>query len=138
MKIKTPAALEVEQVSGLQSMTLHLFTNDLSLADDGSFTSTDFDEASTAHGYAAAELDSTDWVVSSTGLTTGGYPIAKATQARVDFEFTHTTQIDVYGWYTLSTGGDAMWAEKLAPAASLLSGAGTISINPIDNHLADR
>ena len=130
MKKITSHGLEIVAQDGLaaRNMTLHLYTNDVTPGNDGMWTSTNFTEASTADGYAAATLESTDWAFST--ADSGGYPTIEATQDQVDFVFSSTGAITVYGWYTMSTAASAVWAERLSPTASLPTGSGTISINP--------
>ena len=130
MKKITSHGLEIIATDGLpnRNMTLHLYTNDVTPANDGMFTSTTFTEASTEDGYAEATLESTAWAFST--ADSGGYPTYEATQAQVDFVFDSTSEINVYGWYTLSTDDNVVWAERLSPTANLPSGSGTISINP--------
>lgn len=129
MKKITSHGLGIMATDGLanRNLQLHLYTNDYTPVNSGTFTSTDFTEA-TVDGYASVTLESTAWEFSTDDRA--GYPIIEATQPQVDFTFTDSTAATIRGWYAMSTNDNVVWAERLNPDASFPSGSGTLSINP--------
>ena len=129
MKKITSHGLEIMATDGLanRNLELHLYTNDFTPGNDGTFVEGDFTELDIA-GYASETLESTAWEFSTDDRA--GYPIIVATQPQVDFTFTDSTAATIRGWYAVSTDGTVAWAERLSPDASFPSGSGTLSINP--------
>ena len=105
-----------------ETQTLRLFTNNHNPSKSTIISSL---LEATQPGYTSRNLNSSDWVVVTTGgITTALYP---------ELVFTFTGSAQVYGYYvTTNVGGInyLLWVEKFTNAPFILpSNGGSISIN---------
>lgn len=109
-----------------KTISVRLYTNNMTPDSDGDNTSADFTECAVA-GYATETLAGTDWTITddAAGLTE-----ADATA----LDFTPTAATTCYGYFcTYNDGVDAdalLWSERFSTPAVIGAGGGTISVTP--------
>lgn len=98
---------------------LHLYSNDITPSD--STVIGDLTQVSTATGYAAKTLLSSNWTTTqSSGVTTAVYS---------EQTFTFTTNATAYGYYFTDTSNNLLWLERFSGAPfEIPDGGGVISI----------
>ena len=104
------------------NLLLKLFDNNITPGEDTPAPGAGPGPVETAGaGYSSISLTGSSWTVAtSVGVTTAQY----AAQT-----FTFTEDVDIYGYYVTTAGGDLLWLERFSGAPySLPSGGGTITV----------